>query len=86
MFDRKRHRSAGAIESCIHLVFLCISNRVFRCFQVRRVLWKVAKGTWKAFKIGFKTTVTNQPFSVALEPTAIATTIAEYRVYKRNHR
>ncbi|CAF1289917.1 unnamed protein product [Adineta ricciae] len=53
---------------------------------VRRVLWKVAKGTWKAFKIGLKTTVTNQPFSVALEPTAIATTIAEYRMYKSNHR
>ncbi|CAF1219939.1 unnamed protein product [Adineta steineri] len=51
--------------------------------KIRRIVWKFAKGTWKAFKIGFKTSVASQPFSVALEPTAIATTVLEYQTYKR---
>jgi hypothetical protein len=48
--------------------------------------WKLAKGTWKAFKIGFKTTVASQPFSVTLEPTAVATTIVAYQTQKRERR
>jgi hypothetical protein len=47
------------------------------------LIWKFAKGTWKAFKIGLKTTVTSQ--CVPLEPTAIATTIVEYQTRRREY-
>ncbi|UJR36981.1 hypothetical protein I4U23_029689 [Adineta vaga] len=54
--------------------------------KARRLLWRFAKGTWKALKIGFQTAVGSQPFAIALEPTAVATTIIEYRMYRRAHR
>ena len=47
------------------------------------MVWKFAKGTWKAFKIGFKSTMATQAFGVALEPTAVATTIIEYQARNR---
>jgi hypothetical protein len=47
------------------------------------MVWKFAKGTWKAFKIGFKTTMASQSCGAALEPTAIANTIIEYQTRRR---
>jgi hypothetical protein len=49
------------------------------------LVWKFAKSTWKAFKIGFKTTIKSQPFCVALEPTSVATTIIEYQTRTREN-
>lgn len=50
------------------------------------MVWRTAKGTWKAFKIGFKSTVTSQSFCGVLEPTAIATTIVEYQTRHNEYR
>ena len=48
-------------------------------FEIRRTVWKLAKGTWKAFKVGFIEMAASPSFSCALEPTAVATTIVEHR-------
>lgn len=52
-------------------------------FQIRRTVWKLAKGTWKAFKVGLITMAASSSFSCALEPTAVAATIVEYRTRKK---
>ncbi|CAF4631435.1 unnamed protein product, partial [Rotaria socialis] len=52
---------------------------------ITRIAWKLAKHTWKACKVGFQAAITSQPFYFAIEPTALATTIAEIRTRDRQH-
>ncbi|CAF2875119.1 unnamed protein product [Rotaria sp. Silwood2] len=83
---RRRNRVGNSENHRIYLVENNNHNNRHEHSKIRRIAWKLAKGTWKAFKVGFQVAVISQPFCVALEPTAIATSIVEHQMRNRERR
>ncbi|CAF0769537.1 unnamed protein product [Rotaria sp. Silwood1] len=86
---RRRHRVGRSENDTIYLVENNNNNNNNNRHEhskIGRIAWKLAKGTWKAVKIGFQVVVNSQPFCMALEPTALATTIVEYQTRNRERR
>ncbi|CAF3341903.1 unnamed protein product [Rotaria socialis] len=83
---RRRHRVAIVDNDRLYLIENNHnSNDTRNHSKITRIAWKLAKHTWKACKVGFQAAITSQPFYFAIEPTALATTIAEIRTRDRQH-
>ncbi|CAF0752134.1 unnamed protein product [Rotaria sordida] len=79
---RRRHRVGKSENDRVYLVENNNdnSNNRHEYSKIRRIAWKLAKGTWRALKIGFQTAITTQSFCIVVEPNTVATTIVEYQM------